>query len=89
MRPDDIRLPLRQQPFEPFRLCLVDGSTYEIRHPDQIVVGTSTLSIAGTVAQLPKPLADRDVIVALLHLSRLEPIEPFPPSSAVAIPAAG
>jgi hypothetical protein len=80
LRPDDIRGLLRQQPFEPFRLCLVDGSSYEIRHPDQIVVGRSTLSIAGTVAQLPEPLADRDVLVALLHVSRLEPIEPHVPA---------
>ena len=75
MRPDDIRELLRQQPFEPFRLCLVDGSSYEIRHPDQIVVRRSTLTVAGTIAHLPKPLGDRDVIVAILHISRLEPIE--------------
>jgi hypothetical protein len=81
MRPNDILAVLRRQPFEPFRLCLVEGSSYEIRHPDQIVVGRSALTMAGTVAHLPEPLADRDVIVALLHISRLEPIEPLPPAS--------
>ena len=75
MRPDDVRSLLRQQPFQPFRLCLLDGSSYEIRHPDQVVVGRSTLSLAGTISGLPQPLAERDVIVALLHISRLEPIE--------------
>ena len=75
MRPDVLRAVLRRQPFEAFRLCLVDGTTYEIRHPDQIVVERSTLSVAGTVAQLPQLVADRDVIVSLLHISRLEPID--------------
>jgi hypothetical protein len=75
MRPDILRAVLRRRPFEPIRVCLVDGSSYEIRHPDQIVVRRSTLTVVGTVAHLPKPLGDRDVIVAILHISRLEPIE--------------
>jgi hypothetical protein len=81
MRPQDVLLMLRQQPFEPFRLCVVDGTLYEIRHPDQVVVGRSTLSVAGTVANLPEAVADRDVIVALLHISRMEPIEQRPPAA--------
>ncbi|HTU92527.1 MAG TPA: hypothetical protein VMF69_20770 [Gemmataceae bacterium] len=79
MRPDDIRRLLRQKPFQPFRLYLVDGSSYEIRHPDQVMVERSTAAIAGAVANLPPPLAERDVIVALLHISRLEPIESVAP----------
>ncbi len=75
MRPNDVRRLLRSQPFEPFRICLVDGTTYEIRHPDQVVVEQSTLSLAGSVAHLPASLANRDVLVALIHISRLEPIE--------------
>jgi hypothetical protein len=84
MRPDDILRLLRRQPFEPFRLCVVDGTTYDIRHPDQIVVSRSTATIAGTVANLPVSIAHRDVIVALLHISRLEPLEEAqpPPSPA-------
>ena len=75
MRPDVLRAMIRRRPFEPIRVCLVDGSTYEIRHPDSIAIGRSTVTIAGTVAHLPKPVGDRDVIVSLLHISRLEPIE--------------
>lgn len=84
MRPDDIRRLLRQQPFQPFRLCLVDGSSYEIRHPDQVSVERSTVAIAGAVAHLPRPLVERDVIVALLHISRLEPIESIVPPAPTA-----
>lgn len=80
MRPPDVRRLLRQQPFEPFRLCLVDGTAYEIRHPDLVMVERSTLAVAGTVANLPLPVAGRDVIVALLHVLRMEPIEQAPPA---------
>jgi hypothetical protein len=59
---------------------LVDGKTYEIRHPEQLVVNRNTVDVAGTVADLPRALAERVVVVALLHISRLEPIEPRPTS---------
>ncbi|HTU20201.1 MAG TPA: hypothetical protein VMG10_19205 [Gemmataceae bacterium] len=75
MRPDDLRAVFRRQPFEPVRICLVDGTSYEIRHPDQVSVNRSTLSLAGTVARLPAPLLELEVIIALLHISRLEPLE--------------
>ena len=78
MRPNDLLRVLRRQPFEPFRLCLVDGTTYEVRHPDQVVVNRSTIDVAGTIANLPRPLAEHNVIVALLHISRLEPIQGQP-----------
>jgi hypothetical protein len=84
MRPDDILRQLLRQPFEPFRLCVVDGVNYEIRHPDQVVVERSTVAIAGALAHLPRPLVERDVIVALLHISRLEPIESVTPPPAAA-----
>ena len=74
MRPEDILRVLRQQPFEPFRLCLLDSTAYDIRHPDQVAVYRSTLVVAGAVADLPVRLVERDVIVSLLHVSRLEPI---------------
>ncbi len=84
MRPNDLLRVLRRQPFESFRICLVDGTVYEVRHPDQVVVNRSTIDVAGTIADLPRPLAERNVIVALLHISRLEPIESVTPPPAVA-----
>ena len=73
MRPDDIRQLLQRQPFEAFRIFLVDGTTYDIRDPDLIVVGRSALEIGFPAARLSKPLLHREVLVALLHVTRLEP----------------
>ncbi len=38
MAPQAILASVRQIPFEPFQLVLVDGARYEIRHPDQCMV---------------------------------------------------
>lgn len=86
MRPDDLRRVLRRQPFLPFRLCLVDGTDYEFRHPENVLVEWSTLTIPGRVANFPGALADQEVIVALLHVSRMEPIEQRPPQALTSPP---
>ena len=64
MRPDDIRQFLRRRPFEPFRICLVDGTTYDVRHPDLVALGRSALEIGFPAAQLSVRLLHREVLVA-------------------------
>ena len=34
---EDLAAALTRQPFEPFRLCLSDGKTYDVRHPDLVL----------------------------------------------------
>jgi hypothetical protein len=72
MRPDDVRRWLRHQPFQPFRICVVDGAVYEIRHPE-------IATVSRTVVRLTPPSPDgteaqQVTEVALLHISRLERI---------------
>ena len=50
MRPEDIREFLQKKPFQPFRLTLTDGRTYEVRHPEMAMVGRSAVAIG-----LPAP----------------------------------
>jgi hypothetical protein len=89
VRREDLRRLLRQVPFEPFRIYLVDGTHYDIRHPDHLIADRSTATVAGTVARLPPHLAERDVLIALLHISRIEPLGPAEPRPPEAPPAAG
>ena len=35
----DIHEAARRKPFEPFRITLTTGETYDVRHPDLIMVG--------------------------------------------------
>lgn len=74
MRAEDVVEVLRKHPFEPFRLYLTDGTSYEIRHPDMAIVFPAKMIVA-----LPGPtqpeLAEHYHMVALSHVMRLVPIE--------------
>ena len=50
MSPETVQKHLLQQPFQPFRVCLSDGATYEVRQPEMVLVLQREVIIA-----LPKP----------------------------------
>jgi hypothetical protein len=75
MRPEDIRLFLTRRPFQPFRITLTDGRTYEVRHPELAMVGRSNVVVGLPASGDPEPVFDRFVWVSLLHIMQVEPIE--------------
>ena len=75
MRSEDIRDFLQRKPFQPFRLTLTDGRTYEVRHPEMAMVGRSSVAIGLPAANDPEPVFDRLVTVSLLHIMQVEPSE--------------
>jgi len=78
MRPEDILHWLRERPFRPFRLTLSNGVTYEVRHPDLVLVGRSALTIGTPVAGAAFPIYDRLDSVALVHINQIEPLPSGP-----------
>ncbi len=80
MRPDDIRRLLQQKPFRPFRLYVLETTTYEVRHPDAVMVGQSTMTLITPVSGATLPLAQPTVTIALLHITKIEPLVPEAPS---------
>jgi hypothetical protein len=76
MRPQDVRDHLRKRPFEPFRLTLTDGRTYDVLHPDLAMVGQSTVAVGLARPDAPELVYVRLVTVALLHIVQIEPIVP-------------
>jgi hypothetical protein len=74
MPPQDLWEKLRQQPFDPFRICLTDGTTYEVRHPELVMVGRRSAVVGVSETEQPPPFYDRATTVALVHIVRLEPI---------------
>jgi hypothetical protein len=81
MPPEQLTDALRQQPFEPFRLVMTDGTGYEIRHPDLLWVGrrSAMVGLTGDPGQI---YYERSVKVDLFHVIRLEPIQATPPTQA-------
>jgi hypothetical protein len=81
MRDDDLLALLRQRPFQPFQMHLTNGTTYEIRHPELVMAGRSRAVVGAPSARHPPPAIEKCDWVALLHITRLEPIEPSTASS--------
>ncbi len=72
MRSDDIRDVLRLKPFQPFRLYVLENIAYEIRHPEQVLVGSSVIDIYMPDAEGAVSPPVRHVTISLLHISRVE-----------------
>ncbi len=74
MRPDDVAQAVAPEHFRPFMLKVSNGDTYEIRHPEQVVVSRSTVAI-GTRRRNGRRWFERLDTVALLHVVSLVPLE--------------
>jgi hypothetical protein len=70
MTPETIQKHLLHQPFQPFRVCLSDGATYEVRQPEMVLVMQREVIIAlpNRGESFPKHLVYCD----LLHITRVE-----------------
>lgn len=75
MAPQDIWRTVRRRPFEPFRLTLTEGSTYEIKHPEFCMVTVSSVIIGLQPTDDPDPLAQRKVEIDVSHVVKLEPLD--------------
>ena len=75
MRPDDVREMLRKQPFEPFIIRVVDDMEYEIRHPEQALVGIATVDFDLSTTRDPRGRGHAHIILSLRMIISLEPSE--------------
>jgi hypothetical protein len=74
MAPHELRDTLRQQPFQPFRLVMTDGTGFEIRHPDLLWVGQFS-AMVGLTGEPGQTYYERAVRVGLDYVIRSEPLE--------------
>ena len=79
MPPLDILQALDKRPFEPFRIQVSDGSTYEVRHPELVMVGVGSLVI-GVPAQGQPRLYERYETIALNNVVKMLPLEAATPA---------
>jgi hypothetical protein len=77
MPPDELRSLIRARPFVPFRLHLTDGRSFDVRHPDNLLV-TARVAVVG-VYNGDTAFPDRSETVALIHVVSTEPIAPSAP----------
>jgi hypothetical protein len=78
MRRTDLIEALQAGPFRPFRIYLSDGGTFDVRHPEMLMVGnhSAVIGIApsrgnGDSAEV-YPHIDRFTTIDLVHVTRIE-----------------
>ncbi len=77
MNQEELREYARRQPFEPFRLILTTGATYDIHHPDLIMVGRRS-AIIGLANDPGGTAYDRTIKVDLFHIVGAEELPHSP-----------
>jgi hypothetical protein len=73
MRPDDLLEWLKAVPFRPFKIILNSGTEYEIRHPEMVKVGRTTVNIY-TYTSENNDVYERQQMVGLILIERIEPL---------------
>ena len=74
MRPDDLLTWLRATPFVPFRIRLNSGRSFEIRHPEMLRVGRSSVNVYSFAGEPADPY-ERMEMVSLVLIEAVEPLE--------------
>jgi hypothetical protein len=77
---NDIQSKLQERPFVPFRVIMSSGQSYDINHPELVLVGKRHLFV-GTASEDNPTVFDRSSLLPLLHVTALEalPAAPAPP----------
>jgi hypothetical protein len=68
---DDVYARLRAQPFNPMRIITSSGESYDIHHPDLVLVGERLL-VVGTASSRNPRYFNTTSQVSIVHISAIE-----------------
>ena len=74
MSPEALRHFLRQRPFQPFRVVLADGRTFDVRYPEMNLLARTYVKIGVPESDRPDAICDHTVFVPLSSVARVEPL---------------
>ncbi len=63
---------LRKRPFQPFRVYVSDGASYDVTHPEAAEVSGGALAILLPVTSTLGPAVERRILISFLHITRVE-----------------
>ena len=69
----DLQARIRRRPFEPLRIVTSSGESFEVSHPELIMVGRREL-IIGTASSRDPRVYEQWSEVALMHVTAIEKI---------------
>jgi hypothetical protein len=67
----DFKERIRQRPFVPFRIVTSAGESFDVRHPELLVVGTNFVMV-GTGSRRDPTVWDKVARVSRLHVTAIE-----------------
>jgi hypothetical protein len=74
MTRQDLAKRVKQRPFVPFRLVLTEGTAYEVRHPEQIMLARDSVVIGVPGQAEEEGFFETTVLVDVFHIVKLEPL---------------
>lgn len=74
MTPKEVLAYQKAQPFRPFKIHMASGQTFEIRHPEMLRTGKTTVVVFSLVADSPE-LYDHWDTVSLMLIERLSHLD--------------
>ena len=69
--PHEIRDRVRQQPFVPLRIVTSSGESFEVYHPDLIMIGTREIQV-GRPSSKRAEFYEQLSRIAIMHITALE-----------------
>lgn len=72
MDADELYQKVREHPFEAFRIHVSDGTSYEVKHPEQIMIGRRSCHVGISDREGP---FQKIAVVANIHITRIEPLD--------------
>jgi hypothetical protein len=74
MRSEELLDVIQSRPFKPHRFTFTTGETYDLTHPEMMIVGRSLVTF-GRPSPTDYRIADGVFHVSLLHILKVEPIQ--------------
>jgi hypothetical protein len=74
MTAETFREILRRRPFEPFRVVMSSGESYNVMHPEMALVSARSLILA--LPDPTQPEGERLAFCSYLHLTHVEVLRP-------------
>ena len=63
------------EPFRPFRINMASGKAYDIRHPEMIAVGKSTVHVFTSMSDDEEEARQKDQELSVILIESVEPLE--------------
>jgi hypothetical protein len=63
------------EPFRPFRINLASGKTYEIRHPEMVQVGRTTMTVFTWMSDDDEEAKEHEQELSLILIESIEPLD--------------